>query len=164
MTCCLLACGSGVVLETGEDAGADAGAGTPGDGADVIPVPDGSPSDVLSGSDVDSSSYADGSLDAGTFACGDGTCHRGEVCVHPPCGCVLPVIPITDSGMCPDGAVFADGLDRCVPVHITCQPAYCWSPSPSESTLDCTGQEGSLSGVIRAVPAGSDPTCYALCI
>jgi hypothetical protein len=139
-----LACGGATAAEPG-DTGTDArfDEASESDG----PHADGPPMD------------GDGPPEAATFACGETSCLENEVCVHPACGCVVGVSPITDAG-CPDGTVFADAANVCIQTP-TCQPPRCWSPVGT--SLQCTGQDGSLSGVVSGPPDGSDLVCYEVC-
>jgi hypothetical protein len=139
----VVACGeTALTAGPGSEAGAEAGAGDTGS-TDTGPTDASAPSD------------------AATFACGEASCVGTEVCVHPGCGCLIAIYPVTDSGSCPDGTAFADAVAGCVPVEMTCPPAYCWSPNGY--SLQCSGQDGSLSGTFDTSPDGSDLVCYAPC-
>jgi hypothetical protein len=113
------------------------------------------------GMDGDTPLDASAPPDAATFACGEVLCLETQVCVHPPCGCVVAVYPPTDSGSCPDGTSFADAYDGCTPMETHCPAPYCWSPNGY--TLQCSGQDGSISGQLESLPDGSDLVCYAQC-
>jgi hypothetical protein len=140
-----VACGETVMAVGPEsEAGVEGGAEDTGSSADTGPA--------------DASAPSDGA----TFACGEASCVGNEVCVHPGCGCLVAVYPVTDSGSCPDGTAFADAVAGCVPIKMTCPPAYCWSPNGY--SLECSGQDGSLSGIFDSFPDGSDLVCYSPCI
>src|SRR5271170_5367394 len=85
-----VACGETVMAVGPEsEAGVGAGAEDTGSSADTGPA--------------DASAPSDGA----TFACGKASCVGNEVCVHPGCGCLVAIYPVTDSGSCPDGTAFA---------------------------------------------------------
>jgi hypothetical protein len=111
----------------------------------------------------DAAAAADGSSDSGAFACGDSVCQATEICVYPGCGCALPTEPVSDAGTCADGSTFVGALNACTPTNVTCQPPACASPSPS-NPLDCSGAEGSLNGVIDAVPTDGGRVCHGNCV
>jgi hypothetical protein len=153
--------GGSAAPEGGPEAAAD---GTVPDGSIGDEPTDGPSSDASADAQpTDGPAESDSTADGGTFACGTGFCQSTEVCVHPACGCLFQIEPMTDSGSCPDGAAFAALFDACA-AKLTCQPPTCWSPNPSEMQLYCSGADASLSGMIDAVPAGSGHVCYGVCI
>jgi hypothetical protein len=108
---------------------------------------------------------ADGQSEAGTFACGDALCAETELCVYPACGCAVIMEPMTDAGSCPDGTAFSDVIESCF-VPPKCQPAFCAPPPDPDSgaTYYCTGQDGTLSGIISGpLPSGSSHVCHGNC-
>ena len=78
--------------------------------------------------------------DRGTFTCGDAACSSSEVCLYPPCGCIVK----GDAGS-------------------VCPPPHCATPTP-DNPLPCTPLDGGgLSGLVTS-PDGGSRICYELCV
>jgi hypothetical protein len=78
--------------------------------------------------------------DGGTFTCGDAACNSSEVCLFPPCSCIV----LGDAGS-------------------VCPPPHCVAPTPA-NPLPCTRlNDGGLSGLITS-PDGDSRICYELCV
>ena len=77
--------------------------------------------------------------DSGTFTCGDAACNSSEVCLFPPCSCIVK----GDAGS-------------------VCPPPHCAVPTP-ENPLPCFPIDGGLSGLVTS-PDGGSRICYELCV
>lgn len=105
-----------------------------------------------------------GALDAGYFACGDAMCAASQICLYPPCGCVVAMEPTTDAGACPDGSVYYDAAGFCF-VPPDCPAPSCVSPAPGEGSFDCSGAgAGPGCDVVNApIPSSCSRTCRGIC-
>ncbi|HLK90612.1 MAG TPA: hypothetical protein VKZ18_11995 [Polyangia bacterium] len=103
-----------------------------------------SPASLVSGDGHRDGGLPDHALpaDGAELACGDADCSRSELCVLPPCSCI----------------VFGDG-------GVVCPPPYCATPLP-EQPISCQALDldGGITGTFTsAVDAGSR-RCYQVCI
>jgi hypothetical protein len=146
-----LACGGGTSAGPGVDAGAD-GTDRDGNGGEDAAPDDGGNNDGRA-----DGSTADAGADASTFPCGETACRQDQICLHPPCGCI--VLKETDSGACPAGSTPAGDGGFCMPA---CPAPSCWSSNGE--TLGCDGRNGTLSGVFDTSPQGTDLVCYEDCL
>jgi len=106
----------------------------------ILAVVAGCSSSLATGGGNDGSTDHPRVKDSGTFTCGDAACNSSEVCVFPPCSCILK----------PDA-------------NPVCPPPYCAAPTP-ENPLPCWPEDGGLSGQITSSPDGGSRICYELCV
>jgi hypothetical protein len=97
--------------------------------------------------------------------CGNTTCAASEICLYPPCGCIVSTDPKTDSGACPDGDTFSDALGTCF-VPPQCPPPSCLSPAPGTGSFDCSGGDGGVgrSPVNAPIPDRCSHVCRSICL
>jgi len=60
--------------------------------------------------------------EAGTFACGPLLCLPTEICVYPPCGCIVETARRTDAGPCPAGFEPWDDARTCSRIGVSALP------------------------------------------
>jgi hypothetical protein len=98
---------------------------------------------------VSSDGHRDGGLtdrapatDSGPLACGDAGCAPSELCVFPPCSCIV----IGDSG-------------------VTCPAPYCAAPTPAQP-ISCTSVDGIVgpSGTFTSIVDAGSRLCRQICI
>jgi hypothetical protein len=80
--------------------------------------------------------------DAGQLACGDAACGRLDICVVPPCGCIV----VGDGGS-------------------VCAPPYCAAPTPANPITCNSGPEfdGGIGGTFISTADAGSRRCYQLC-
>ena len=103
-----------------------------------------SPSSLVSGGDHRDGGLRDGALptDGRQLACGDAACGPSELCVLPPCSCI----------------VFGDAAPAC-------PGPYCAAPTPA-TPISCTpvDVDGGITGTFTSTVDAGSRRCYQFCI
>ena len=81
-------------------------------------------------------------VDSGQLACGDAACGSSDLCVKPPCSCI----------------VVGDGGSSCPPPH-------CAAPTPA-APISCSGADvdGGITGTFTSTVDAGSRRCYQICI